>query len=63
MKAPEINKLREEFTMDDFAENEDNNYHTENALELAKWLESHAKIDSVNYPGLDSSPYKSAAEK
>ncbi len=27
----------------------------ENALELATWLESHPQIESVNYPGLDSS--------
>ena len=37
--------------------------HTQNALELAKWLETNPKISSVNYPGLDSSPYKQAADK
>ncbi len=37
--------------------------HTQNALDLAKWLETNPKISSVNYPGLDSSPYKSAADK
>lgn len=34
-----------------------------NALELAKWLESHPEIESVNYPGLESSPYHSLAKK
>lgn len=37
--------------------------HNENALALAQWLETHQKVDSVNYPGLSSSPYKAAAEK
>ncbi|MBB73693.1 MAG: O-acetylhomoserine aminocarboxypropyltransferase [Planctomycetaceae bacterium] len=37
--------------------------HNENALKLAQWLENHQKVDSVSYPGLSSSPYKSAAEK
>jgi len=37
--------------------------HNENALSLAKWLENHHKVDSVSYPGLESSPYKAAAEK
>ena len=37
--------------------------HTQNALDLAKWLETNPKISSVNYPGLDSSPYKQAADK
>ena len=37
--------------------------HTQNALDLAKWLETNPKVSSVNYPGLDSSPYKSAADK
>lgn len=37
--------------------------HNQNALALALWLESHPNVDSVNYPGLTSSPYKTAAEK
>ncbi|MBP98396.1 O-acetylhomoserine aminocarboxypropyltransferase [Candidatus Poribacteria bacterium] len=37
--------------------------HNENALALAQWLEDHQKVESVNYPGLSSSPYKSAADK
>ena len=37
--------------------------HNENALSLAKWLEKHPKINSVNYPGLASSPDREAAEK
>lgn len=35
----------------------------DNALELAKWLENHPKVESVNYPGLESSPYHSLAKK
>lgn len=27
-----------------------------NALELAKWLEKHPKVESVNYPGLENHP-------
>ncbi len=35
--------------------------HVENTLALAKWLEKHPKVESVNYPGLESSPsYKNA---
>ena len=37
--------------------------HSENALELAKWLEKRNEVDWVNYPGLDSSKYKSLAKK
>ncbi|WMJ73756.1 O-acetylhomoserine aminocarboxypropyltransferase/cysteine synthase [Cytophagaceae bacterium ABcell3] len=37
--------------------------HVENALALAKWLESHEKIEHVNYPGLESSPYHNLAKK
>ena len=37
--------------------------HSENALDLAKWLESREEIAWVNYPGLDSSEYKSLADK
>ena len=28
--------------------------HVENTLTLAKWLEQHPKVESVNYPGLES---------
>jgi O-acetylhomoserine/O-acetylserine sulfhydrylase len=35
----------------------------ENALALAKWLESHPKVQKVNYPGLESSPYHTLAKK
>lgn len=37
--------------------------HSENALELAKWLQEQPEVTWVNYPGLDSSPYKSLSEK
>lgn len=37
--------------------------HVENTLALAKWLESHPKVKSVNYPGLPSSPYHDLAKK
>ncbi len=37
--------------------------HVDNALELAKWLESHESIESVQYPGLASSPYHNLAKK
>ncbi|MBR9777209.1 MAG: O-acetylhomoserine aminocarboxypropyltransferase/cysteine synthase [Cytophagales bacterium] len=35
----------------------------DNALELAKWLEAHPKVKSVNYPGLTNSPYYATAKK
>lgn len=35
----------------------------DNALEIAKWLESHPKVQKVNYPGLPSSPYHELAKK
>lgn len=35
----------------------------DNALELAKWLEKHPKVENVNYPGLESSPYNALAKK
>ncbi len=35
----------------------------DNALELAKWLEAHPKVESVNYPGLASSPTHEHAKK
>jgi O-acetylhomoserine/O-acetylserine sulfhydrylase len=37
--------------------------HVDNALELAKWLENHPQVESVNYPGLESSPYHTLAKK
>ncbi|RDV13616.1 O-acetylhomoserine aminocarboxypropyltransferase/cysteine synthase [Pontibacter diazotrophicus] len=35
----------------------------QNALELAKWLEQHEQVASVNYPGLESSNYHELAKK
>lgn len=35
----------------------------DNALALAQWLENHQLIESVNYPGLESSPYHKLAKK
>lgn len=35
----------------------------DNALELAKWLEAHDQVESINYPGLASSPYHTMAQK
>jgi len=35
----------------------------DNALELAKWLEGHDKVEFVWYPGLESSPYHQLASK
>ncbi len=37
--------------------------HSENALELAQWLEGREEVAWVNYPGLASSPYKALADK
>ncbi|MDX9702631.1 MAG: O-acetylhomoserine aminocarboxypropyltransferase/cysteine synthase [Candidatus Auribacterota bacterium] len=37
--------------------------HSQNALKVAQYLESHPKVGWVNYPGLDSSPYKKLADK
>ncbi|BDD11287.1 O-acetylhomoserine (thiol)-lyase [Fulvitalea axinellae] len=34
-----------------------------NALEIAKWLESHEAVAKVNYPGLESSPSHENAKK
>ncbi len=34
-----------------------------NALEIAKWLEAHPKVESVNYPGLESNKYHTLAKK
>lgn len=36
--------------------------HSENALELAKWLEGRNEVEWVNYPGLKSSKYFAQAE-
>lgn len=35
--------------------------HSENALELAKWLQTRSEVAWVNYPGLESSPYHELA--
>jgi O-acetylhomoserine (thiol)-lyase len=35
----------------------------EKALALAKWLEQQEEVAWVNYPGLESSPYKKLADK
>ena len=35
----------------------------DNALQLAKWLEKHPQVETVNYPGLESSSYHSLAKK
>ncbi|OCB75169.1 O-acetylhomoserine aminocarboxypropyltransferase/cysteine synthase family protein [Flavobacterium crassostreae] len=37
--------------------------HSENALELAKWLEQQEQVAWVNYPGLPSSDYFELAQK
>lgn len=37
--------------------------HVENTIALAKWLEQHPKVASVNYPGLESSPSYENAKK
>jgi O-acetylhomoserine (thiol)-lyase len=37
--------------------------HSENALEVAKFLQAHPQVVSVNYPGLESSPYFNRAQK
>jgi O-acetylhomoserine (thiol)-lyase len=37
--------------------------HSENALEVAGYLEKHKKVSWVNYPGLDSSPEKARVKK
>ncbi len=35
----------------------------DNALALAQWLEQHPDVESVNYPGLESSTYHKLAKK
>ena len=37
--------------------------HVENALAVARWLESQPGVTRVRYPGLDSSPYRALARK
>jgi O-acetylhomoserine/O-acetylserine sulfhydrylase len=37
--------------------------HVQNTLALAEWLENHPKVESVNYPGLKSSPFYEHANK
>ena len=37
--------------------------HVSNALKLAEWLENHPKVESVNYPGLKSSPSYELSKK
>jgi O-acetylhomoserine (thiol)-lyase len=37
--------------------------HSENALELAKWLQQQEQVTWVNYPGLESSAYKTLADR
>jgi len=37
--------------------------HSENALALAKWLQSQEEVAWVNYPGLETSKYKELADK
>ena len=37
--------------------------HTENALEVAKYLQNHELVEWVNYPGLESSKYYDLAKK
>jgi O-acetylhomoserine (thiol)-lyase len=37
--------------------------HVSNTLALAEWLETHPKVEYVNYPGLKSSKYYAPAKK
>src|SRR5262249_20058511 len=37
--------------------------HSKNGLAVAKFLEGHQSVSWVNYPGLDSSPYRALAAK
>jgi O-acetylhomoserine (thiol)-lyase len=37
--------------------------HSENALAVARFLQSHDAVTWVSYPGLDSSPYKAVADR
>jgi O-acetylhomoserine (thiol)-lyase len=35
----------------------------ENTLKVARWLEEHSQVESVNYPGLESSKFHALAKK
>jgi O-acetylhomoserine/O-acetylserine sulfhydrylase len=37
--------------------------HVDNALEIAQWLSKHPKVEYVDYPGLENSPYHQLAKK
>ena len=37
--------------------------HCDNAMQVAKYLESCDKVEWINYPGLESSPYYTLAQK
>ena len=37
--------------------------HSQNALELAKWLQDQPEVNWVNYPGLETSTYNTLAKK
>jgi O-acetylhomoserine (thiol)-lyase len=37
--------------------------HSENALQLAQWLERHPRVSWVNYPGLESHPDRAMAKR
>lgn len=37
--------------------------HVDNTLELAKWLQNHPQVESVNYPGLENNKYHQLAKK
>jgi O-acetylhomoserine/O-acetylserine sulfhydrylase-like pyridoxal-dependent enzyme len=37
--------------------------HCVNALAVAQFLEKHPRVETVNYPGLDSNPYRKLLEK
>lgn len=37
--------------------------HSENALTIARFLDSHPKVKSVSYPALESNPYKKLLDK
>lgn len=37
--------------------------HTENAMELARWLQAHEQVEWVSYAGLEDHPYHERAKK
>ena len=37
--------------------------HSENALKVAQFLESHDNVSWVTYPGLESNPQKEVADR